>query len=252
VHPSRGHIAGVALVCAAVLELAACSRDKPPDEAPAADLGRGLHGKTTPPPAAAAPTEPAPAPAPTPFVFPDDAPPAAAKPAAATPEGAAAPDGPPPRDYSGELKGLVGSPGGCLKPRVGARSPREITVTVEAVVMETGMISRAYARSSELDDEELACIRARLASARMKPAVEQAPRSVSTTVSLILQPGAAQPAAAAPPPGYDQPEPPPDLDEPEPPSGIDQPETALPPLGAAPGDQAPRYGQPQPSPEQPQ
>ncbi|HMI94396.1 MAG TPA: hypothetical protein VK509_23650 [Polyangiales bacterium] len=247
---SRGHIGGVALVCAALLELNACSRDKPPDEAPPADLGRGLRGKeaTTAPPAA--PTEPAPAQH-NPFQFPDDSPPSAAQPAAAAPEGAAAVDGPPPRDYSGELKGLVGSPGGCLKPRVGARAPREITVTVEAVVMETGMISRAYARSSELDDEELACIRARLATARMQPAVEEAPRSVSTSVSLILQPGTAAPAVAPSPPGYDQPEPSPDVDQPEAPQDFDQPETALPPRGA-PGDQAPRYGQPQPSPEQPQ
>ena len=159
-------------MCAALLELAACSRDKPPDEPPP-DLGRGLRAEEAP--AAQAPVEPSPEPA-KPFVFPDDpAPAAAANPGAeAQPEGNEQ-QGPPPRDYSGELKGLVGSPSGCLKPRVGARAPREITVTVDAVVMESGMISRAYARSSDLDDEELACIRARLGSARMQPAVEAAP-----------------------------------------------------------------------------
>jgi hypothetical protein len=199
---------------------------------------------------APAPAEPAPEPE-KPFVFPDDpAPPAANPVAPAEPEGTAQ-EGPPPRDYAGELKGLVGSPSGCLKPRAGARAPREITVTVEAIVMESGMISRAYARSGELDDEELACIRARLGSARMQPDVEAAPRAVSTTVSLVLQPSAAPPAAAAPPPGYDQPEPPPDLDQPEA-ADFDQPETALPPMGA-PGDPPPPgYGQPRPSPEQPQ
>ncbi len=246
-HHPRVHIGGaVTLVCAALLELAACSRDKPPDEVPA-DTGRGLRSKE--PVAPAATTEP-PAEPVKPFVFPDDPKPAEAAPAAAPPE-AAAQEGPPPRDYAGELKGLVGSPSGCLKPRIGARAPREIAVTVEAIVMETGMISRAYARSGELDDEELACIRARLGSARMRPGVEQAPRSVSTTVSLILQPGVAPPAAAAVPPGYDQPEPPPDFDQPEAPSAVDEPETALPPRGA-PLEQVPSgYGQPQPSPEQP-
>jgi pyruvate dehydrogenase E2 component (dihydrolipoamide acetyltransferase) len=249
VRHSRGRIAGGSLLCAALLELAACSRDKPPDASPP-ELGRGLRGEETT--TAQAPAEPAPEPA-KPFVFPDDPPPPAANPVApAEPESPTAPEGPPPRDYAGELKGLVGSPSGCLKPRAGARAPREIMVTVEAIVMESGMISRAYARSSDLDDEELACIRARLGSARMQPEVEAAPRSVSTTVSLVLQPGAAPPAAAAAPPGYDQPEPPPDLDQPEASPDFDQPETALPPMGA-PGDQpAPGYGPPRPSPEQPQ
>ena len=250
-HHLRDRIGPAVLLCATVLELSACGGDKPAEETNP-KLGRGLR------PEVGVVQEAAPAVAPTarPSQLPGTQAPAAA-PAAKPAEEAAAADEPPARDYAGELKTLVGSPSGCLKPRPAAKAPREINVAVEAIVMESGMISRAYARSNELDDEELACVRARLQSARMQPAVEEAPRSVTTTISLVQQPGAAAaapssaaapsaaaaaaaPAAAPPPPGdhppqapsnYDEPEAPPDLDQPETPSDVDQPETTLPALG---------------------
>lgn len=216
----------------ALLLAAACSR-KPAEPEPArAAPTRGL-GRAEPPSTAPAPPPEQPPP---PFQFPSSTPPPTNEPKpidpnaiAAEGEAQAEAEGPPPRDYSSELKALIGSPSGCLKERVGATAPREISVTVEAVVMETGLISRAYARSSELDDEELACIRARLGSARMGPDVEQAPRSVTTTLTMVLQPAPARPAPAEPgsaqaaqQPGAAEPgaTPPPEA----PPSGYGQPE----------------------------
>lgn len=184
----------VALFVLVSLVLNACSR-KRPEEEPAPAPSRGLRPAEERPEPAAAPQQPAPQP----FQFPPDNTPApAAAPAAEDQPAAAAPEGPPPRDYSGELKSLVGSPSGCLKPRVGAQAPREIMVTVEAVVMESGMVSRAYARAADLDDDELSCIRARLGSARMSGGVENAPRTVTTTVSMVLQPAATRVPAAQP------------------------------------------------------
>ena len=217
----------------------ACSRKAPAPAAPPPP-NRGLR----PAPVPAAEQQPTQEPAPPPFEFPPDDPKAAEqKPAAEEQPAAAA--GPPPRDYAGELKGLVGTPSGCLKPRAGAQSPREISVTVEAVVMESGMISRAYARAGDLDDDELACIRARLGTARMQSGVEGAPRTVTTSVSLVLQAG----AQAVPAPGSDENAPgtqPPEGQQPEPgsaaPSGAEQAPTAQP----APEAPAPVYGQPEP------
>jgi hypothetical protein len=174
----------VVLFALVVLVVNACSGKKPEEDAAPSGPSRGL----APPPERPEPQE-APQQAPAqPFRFPDDTPAPTAAPAAEGQPAPAAPEGPPPRDYSGELKSLVGSPSGCLKPRVGAQAPREISVTVEAVVMESGMVSRAYARAGDLDDDELSCIRARLGSARMGGGVENAPRTVTTTISMVLQP----------------------------------------------------------------
>ena len=260
----RVRIRPAVLACAAVLELMACGRDEPPQ--PPAAPTRGLRADDSAPaaPPAAAPAA-KPRPAPPISLSANGIPPATPPPPSAGPPDAGTATAPK-RDYGGELKALVGSPSACLKPRPSARAPREINVTIEAVVMEGGMISRSYARSADLDEEELSCVRARLQTARMQPGIEQAPRTVSSTIALVLQPGpapanpaatgaptAAQPAA---PSGYDQPEPqganydapepPPDLDQPEAPSpsDIDQPETALPALGAP--------VNPTPAPEQPQ
>jgi hypothetical protein len=219
----------------------ACSRKAPEPEAPAPGPNRGLR----PAPAPAAEPRPTQEPAPAPFEFPADPKPAEQAPPAEQ-QPAPAAEGPPPRDYASELKGLVGSPSGCLKPRAGAQAPREIGVTVEAVVMESGLISRAYARSGELDDDELACIRARLGSARMQSGVEDAPRTVTTSVNVVLQPAATRVPAAPGEGDQNAPgeQPPAEGQQPEPgsaPSNGAEQAPGAPPTEAPP----PAYGQPE-------
>ena len=91
------------------------------------------------------------------------------------------------RDYSAELKNAIGGPVDCLKPRGGPDSPAEIRVDLEAYFLETGAMSRGYARSSQLDEGELQCIRSRLESIRLRAPIDQAPRSVQTTLTFKLK-----------------------------------------------------------------
>jgi hypothetical protein len=101
------------------------------------------------------------------------------------------------RDYGAELLAAVGSPVDCLKPRTaGPDVPGRISIVVDATVTETGLVTRGYASSSQLDAEELKCVEQRLATLRMRGPIEDAPRSVRATVELALQPPATKPDAA--------------------------------------------------------
>ena len=152
----------------------------------------------------------------------DPAPIAAPKPAATTPtaispsvapaQAATAPVDPPkdaekdqekPRDYSAELLAALGTPTDCLKPRAAADAPSEISISLEAHLVEIGMVTRAYARSSQLDNEELACVQRRLGGLRFRAPVDGTPRAVGATLTLKLKkadPKVQAPSAAKP--GY--------------------------------------------------
>lgn len=89
-----------------------------------------------------------------------------------------------PRDYSAELLEALGTPTACLKPRSAADAPSEISVGLEAHLVEIGMVTRAYARSSQLDKDELACVQQRLSSLRFRAPVDATPRTVGATLTL--------------------------------------------------------------------
>ena len=92
-----------------------------------------------------------------------------------------------PRDYPAELLSALGAPVDCLKPRSGPDAPPLIRVDLEAHVLESGLVTRAYARSSQLEETELDCIRRRLGSLHLPAPVEAAPRGINATLELKLK-----------------------------------------------------------------
>jgi len=100
----------------------------------------------------------------------------------------------PERDLGKELVAAVGSPATCMEPRQSGSAPPEVSVSLEAVVTENGIVTRSDARSSQLNANELACIKARLSSTRLRAPIDAAPRTVAATVTLKLS------AAPAPTP----------------------------------------------------
>jgi hypothetical protein len=164
-------VLGAALCC-----LLACG-SKSDSTAPASPVRmRGAYPDNAAQPnqPAPAPTAPAVAQAPQPVQAPEPQP---DKPAEA----------PEKRDYSAELLSAVGSPVDCLKPRDSADAPPEIRIDLEAHVLDTGSISRGYARSSQLERQELDCVRTRLEGAHLRGPIEEAPRTVSSTLSIKLK-----------------------------------------------------------------
>jgi hypothetical protein len=134
-----------------------------------------------PPPAPAAPAQPQLAQQPQPAA---DRP-SMFKPAAAKTEEEAKKE--PARDYPAELLAAVGTPVSCFKPRVGPEAPPEIRIALDVHVIESGMVTRAYARSAQLDESELDCVRKRLGALRLRAPVDAAPRSISATLELKLK-----------------------------------------------------------------
>jgi len=94
----------------------------------------------------------------------------------------------PKRDYSAELLSAMGSPTDCLAPREAADNvPSEISVELEGFFLETGSMSRGYARSPQLDASELDCMRRRLEAVHLQPPIEGAPRAITTSLKLTLK-----------------------------------------------------------------
>ncbi len=92
------------------------------------------------------------------------------------------------RDYGAELVRAVGGAEGCVKPRApDAPLPTTVSISLEAYVLESGAVSRGYARSSSLTPEELDCVKTRIEHARLGPAVEEAPRRIDATVELTFK-----------------------------------------------------------------
>jgi hypothetical protein len=112
----------------------------------------------------------------------------------------------PPRDYGAELLAALGAPIDCLRPRTDADAPSELRIDVQAYLLETGFVSRAYVRAPSLDASEVQCLTKRASALRLAAPIEQAPRSVATTLTLTMK-------AAENPPAQKQPEPAPETKE---------------------------------------
>lgn len=125
--------------------------------------------------------------------------PAPPPPAAPAPEAAA--EEKPERNLGAELSAAVGNVTTCLKPRpVGGGGPTTLSVSLEAVLTQTGIVTRSSARGSGLDAGETECVRRRLDGARLTGPIEDAPRTVSTTITVTLTaPPPAKPSDATPP-----------------------------------------------------
>ena len=126
----------------------------------------------------------------------------AAKPAAEAPAAAKpAAEEKPARDLGAELATAVGNLAACVQPRTagsGTAAGTTLAIGLEAVVTENGIVTRSSVRASALEAPELDCVRRRLAAVRLRAPVEEAPRTVTTSITLTLQ--AAAPAAPPPAP----------------------------------------------------
>jgi hypothetical protein len=118
--------------------------------------------------------------------------------------GAPAPAAQPMRDLSAELRALAGDVTGCI-PLAEIAGRAQVSVELEAMVLENGTISRLTVGGAGLPPQATDCIRARLALARLNPPVAGAPRSVQARIVLDLQP--APTTAAAPESGDGEPQP---------------------------------------------
>jgi hypothetical protein len=123
-----------------------------------------------------------------PFPSPQAAEPKGSNPVAAAQEAVAAPEEEEKRDLGKELLAAVGSPTNCLRSRTGSDAPQSISIALEAVVVESGMVTRAYARSSALDAEEAECVRKRVAALSLRGPIEEAPRTVTATLEFKQKP----------------------------------------------------------------
>lgn len=94
---------------------------------------------------------------------------------------------PEPRDYGAELLQAMGSPIACLAPRKGSAAPTQLRIDLDAYVMPSGGVGRAYARSAELDATELDCLRRRVEALRLETPIEGAPREVHASIQLALK-----------------------------------------------------------------
>lgn len=95
---------------------------------------------------------------------------------------------PPERDLDAELHDAFGTPASCLKPRLdGPDAPAKIRISLEAHLLDNGMVTRSSASSAQLDDEELRCVRQRLSGLRLQQPIENAPRSARATVEIELK-----------------------------------------------------------------
>jgi hypothetical protein len=186
-----------AALCA--LWLCACGGGAPSDAVPARST-RGAFRAQDSDPAPVAPPNPTSA---TPAAIPPSLPPIQAPAAPVAPPKDAKKEEEKPRDYSAELLAALGTPTDCLKPRSAADAPSEISISLEAHLVEIGMVTRAYAQSSQLDKEELACVQQRLGGVRFHAPVDGTPRSVAATLTLKQKkadPKVQAPSAAKP--GY--------------------------------------------------
>jgi hypothetical protein len=100
----------------------------------------------------------------------------------------------PKRDYGAELERTMRGAESCLQPRLAKDAPDKLSISLEAVVLDSGRITRGYVRSGQLQAGELECLEQRLRAARLPDGVEQSPRTVRGTLDLQLK----KPEKAAP------------------------------------------------------
>jgi hypothetical protein len=114
----------------------------------------------------------------------------------ATQGAATAPVAPKERDLSDELRGMIGNPGACLTQHTAGTGPSTLRLDVTAMVMPSGLITRATVRGAGLGPQESTCLEASVIRGRLRGPVEGAPRNVQTTIELHEQPPHAKPVAA--------------------------------------------------------
>lgn len=113
----------------------------------------------------------------------------------------AAPDSPeqPRRNLSGELESMMGSPVDCLEARP-ASSASSLNIALSANVMPSGAVGRGEVSAPGLRPAEVACLRSRVESLRFAQPIENAPLTVSGSLTLTPQvapaPATPQPTAA--------------------------------------------------------
>ncbi len=91
---------------------------------------------------------------------------------------------PVPRDLAGELKAIAGDVLGCVPAAERAALPERVTLDLEAVVTNSGVVSRADVRSGDVSASAAVCLRTRIGAARFGAPVPDAPRSVTAHVVL--------------------------------------------------------------------
>lgn len=105
---------------------------------------------------------------------------------ATTPADAAAPDKPeqPPRNLQSELEAMMGSPASCLAARPASEAPNNLNISLRASIMPSGTVGRGEVEAPGLTPEEVACVRSRLEALHFAQPIENAPLTVSGTITL--------------------------------------------------------------------
>jgi hypothetical protein len=108
------------------------------------------------------------------------------EPTTTTPAEQAAPDQPEkePRNLQSELETMMGSPVTCLKPRPASQAPASVSISLSANVMPSGAVGRGEVSAPGLEPEEVSCVRSRLESLRFAQPIENAPLTVSGSITL--------------------------------------------------------------------
>jgi hypothetical protein len=105
---------------------------------------------------------------------------------ATTPAEEAAPDEPekPPRNLQNELETMMGSPASCLGARPASEAPANLNIALSASIMPSGTVGRGEVSAPGLTPDEVTCVRSRLESLRFAQPIENAPLTVSGTITL--------------------------------------------------------------------
>jgi hypothetical protein len=90
----------------------------------------------------------------------------------------------PPRNFSRELESMVGSPATCLAPRPANEAPAQVRIALSASVMPSGAVGRGEVSAAGLSPSELECVKQRVENLRFAPPIENAPFTVSGTITL--------------------------------------------------------------------
>jgi hypothetical protein len=185
----------VAVLTLALLPLvAACKKREPIADQPVRPRGVLIDEPVAPSPVTPPATEPSYR---TPTSAEDNplpeikAPPGEEQPPGTTTAAQAAPDDPvkPTRNLQTELESMMGSPVTCLAARTAKEAPSQITISLTANVMPSGAVGRGEVSAPGLSPDELSCVRSRLESLRFAQPVENAPRTVSGSISITLNRG---------------------------------------------------------------
>lgn len=88
------------------------------------------------------------------------------------------------RDLGAEVQGLLGDPASCINRAGSEGLPAEVRIRIEAHVTETGIVTRAQVSGPPVPQAALECLQARLGFARLRAPIPDAPRTVTTQLTL--------------------------------------------------------------------